>query len=285
MKLPGQDNDDGYAMAALMVAMSVTALLMTAAMPVWKQIERREREEELVFRGQQYVRALRLFSAKYANASPPNIDVLVDQRFLRKKYKDPITNDDFQPLLAGQAIPGTSTAPAGSGARGGTGSSAGSSPFGSGITGRGSAGSPQPAAAGRPGGATAPGGISPIGTPGAGATGGIMGVASKSKAQSIRLYNGRSHYNEWAFVNTAQQQAPGAGAPGTGAPGQRGGTGQQGTSPFGSGIGGQRGRGTNQPPGGGRGRGFGPGQSPFQPGRSPFEPSQPIQPGRGRGNQ
>lgn len=260
-------------MAALLVAMSVTAILMTVALPVWKQMERREKEEELIFRGQQYVRALRLFSAKYANASPPNIDVLVEQRFLRRKYKDPITNDDFLPILAGQPIPGTSTAPqtgAGAGGRGGT----AASPFGSGIGGR----APAPAQAA--GGATGGRGVSPIGTPGAGSTGGVMGVASKSKAASIRLYNGRSHYNEWAFINTPQQQAPGVGAPGAGAPGQRGGTPQPGTNPFGTGIGGQRGRGVNpgtQPAT--PGRGFGPGQSPFQP----VQPVQPVQPGRGRG--
>lgn len=269
-------------MAALMVAMTIAAIMMTVAMPVWKQMEQREKEEELVFRGQQYVRALRLFSTKYANASPPNLDVLVEQRFIRRKFKDPITNDDFQPILAGQAIPGTSTTPqtaaGGSGARGGT----GASPFGSGV-------GASPTTSQQPGGragATGPGGISSIGTPGAGATGGVMGVVSKSKDKSIRLYNGRSHYNEWAFINTPQQQAPGAGAPGTGVPGQRGGTGQQGTSPFGSGINGQRGRGNNpnQPPGG---RGTGPGSSPFQPGQSPFQPGQsPFgspQPGRGRG--
>jgi type II secretory pathway pseudopilin PulG len=277
MQLTGQDTDRGYAMAALMVAMSIMAIMMTVVMPVWKQMERREKEEELVFRGQQYVRALRLFSTKYANAAPPSIDVLVEQRFIRKKFKDPITNDDFQPILAGQAIPGTSTAPqSGSGARGGTGGTGGTGAFGRGIGGGSSPGQ----GLSRPGG-IATGGISGIGTPGAGATGGIMGVVSKSKDKSIRLYNGRSHYNEWAFINTPQQLAPGGGAPGTQIPGQRSGQGQQ-SNPFGSGIGGQRGRGSNpnQPPGG---RGFGQGSSPFQPGQSPFQP-QPTQPGRGRMN-
>src|SRR5262249_37430417 len=61
---------------------------------------------------------------------------------------------------------------------------------------------------GLPRGGTAPAGTSPIGTPGAGATGGVIGVASKSKDKSIRLYNGRNHYNEWAFINTPQTQTP-----------------------------------------------------------------------------
>src|SRR5687767_14014546 len=65
---------------------------------------KREKEAELVFRGNQYARAIGLFQRKFANTPPPTIDVLVEQRFLRKKYKDPITNDDFQPLYANQAM-------------------------------------------------------------------------------------------------------------------------------------------------------------------------------------
>jgi type II secretory pathway pseudopilin PulG len=287
MRLLGQD-DAGYAMAVLLVAMSVAAIMMTVAMPVWKQTAQREKEEELVFRGLQYVRALRLFSTKYANAAPPSLDVLVEQRFLRKKYKDPITNDDFQPILAGQAVPGATgstqqgSGRGASGARGATGStpfSGASTAFGSGISGSaGTQSQSQPARGGAQG-------ISPIGSPGAGAVGGIMGVVSKSKEKSIRLYQGRSHYNEWAFINTPQTQTPGAGAPGSAIPGRGQGPGQgpgQGTNPFGSGVG---------PRGGTGGRGPGgfpiqPGQSPFQPGQSPFgtgQPQQPIQPGRGRG--
>ena len=96
----------GYAMAALLVAMSVMAIMFTVVMPVWKQTARREKEEELVFRGRQYVHAIGLFQRKFANAFPPNIDVLVEQRFLRKKFKDPITNDDFAPIAAGQGVSG-----------------------------------------------------------------------------------------------------------------------------------------------------------------------------------
>ena len=51
MKLRGQRNargEAGYAMAALLVAISVMAVLLTAVMPVWKQMAQREKEEELV---------------------------------------------------------------------------------------------------------------------------------------------------------------------------------------------------------------------------------------------
>ena len=90
-------------MAVLLVAMSVMAVMMTVAMPVWKQMAQREKEQELIFRGQQYARAIGLFQRKYANTPPPTLDVLVQEHFLRKKYKDPITNADFVPIPAAAA--------------------------------------------------------------------------------------------------------------------------------------------------------------------------------------
>ena len=94
-------NERGFMMAALLVTLSVMAVLMGALVPVWSTAARREREEELVFRGEQYARAIMLFQRKYANARPPSVDVLLSERFLRKKYKDPITNEDFELLAAG----------------------------------------------------------------------------------------------------------------------------------------------------------------------------------------
>ena len=101
MKLEGQAprTERGYAMAVLLVGLGVMAILLTAAMPVWRQISQREREEELIFRGNQYARAIGLYQRKYANTSPPSLDVLLEQRFLRAKYKDPMVADgEFQLL-------------------------------------------------------------------------------------------------------------------------------------------------------------------------------------------
>src|SRR5262245_57042641 len=103
----GTARDAGYAMAALLVAMSSMAIMMTVAMPVWKHTVQREKEEELVFRGKQYIKAIELYGRKYANTQPPGIDVLVEQRFLRKKFKDPITNQDFDVVRANQPAPGS----------------------------------------------------------------------------------------------------------------------------------------------------------------------------------
>ena len=60
----------GYAMAALLVAMAVMAIVLSAAMPVWSHMIRREKEEELIFRGTQYARAINQYQRKFANASP-----------------------------------------------------------------------------------------------------------------------------------------------------------------------------------------------------------------------
>ena len=251
-------------MAALLIGMAVMAIVMTAAMPVWKHAAQREKEEELVFRGEQYVHAIALFQRKYANAYPPNIDLLVQQKFLRKKYKDPITGQDFVPLtqasMQGGVQPGApqrggqTPTPAGRGAQ---------QPAGRGLA------SP-----------TTPGGVGGVATPGGAPAGGIIGVTSKSTDSSIRLYKGRSHYNEWAFVYTAPVQAPSAVPGGRGQPGQRG---QQGQPQF-PGAGGIPGRGRGSPfpaAPNGPGRGNFPPFNPGGQGQPPMFPG-PAGPGRGR---
>ena len=101
---PDRSAERGYAMAALLIALAIMAILLTIAMPVWRHEARREKEAELVFRGEQYARAIALFKFKNANipnAVPPSIDFLVQNRFLRKKYKDPMTKDGEFVLIGG----------------------------------------------------------------------------------------------------------------------------------------------------------------------------------------
>jgi type II secretory pathway pseudopilin PulG len=190
-------SDRGYAMAALLVGMSVMAVLMSALLPVWTHLATREKEEELIFRGRQYARAIGLFQRKFANTPPPSIEVLVDQRFLRKKYKDPITNDDFQLIYANQPVAG----------------GGGTSP----VAPR--PGQPPSANLSTPAQQTLQSGF---GSTGAGPQGGVIGVTSKSKDASIKLYNGRDHYNQWAFVYIQTAQRPGESAGPGGQPRQPG---------------------------------------------------------------
>ena len=262
-------------MAALLVALAIMAILLSIAMPVWRHEAQREKEAELVFRGEQYARAVMLYQRQFANALPPSLDILLNDRYLRKKYKDPITGRDFQLLsgasaqanagvpggqVAGSRTPGgpvTSGTPTGTTATTGT-----SSAFGrSGMQTNNGTGS------GRATGTSAGGfGLGAGVGAGIGGTvpGGIMGVTSTSSAKSLRLYNGRGVYNEWTFVAVQRNLTAGGGAQGADTPG---GTGRGG-----------RGRGTQTPgpdslrPGGGMG---GPGSSPFRPPSGTFGTQQP----------
>jgi type II secretory pathway pseudopilin PulG len=233
-------DERGYAMAALLVGMSVMAIMLSMAMPVWRTASQREREAELVFRGEQYARAVELYQRKFAGAFPPSLDILLNERMLRKRYEDPMTEDgEFQLLYVGQDA----------GQAGQIG--AGGQPPRQGGPGTPARGGATPPAAGPLGG----------GFTGAGVRGGIMGVTSKSTATSLREYNGRGRYNEWAFVATPANVQAGTG---TGP--------QRGQGPQRGGRGAQPGR-QGQPPGTGPARGFPPpggGGAPATRGRQGF---------------
>ena len=93
----------GYAMAALLVALMVAGILLTRALPFWATFVKREREAELIWRGTQYARAIDLFRQKYGYVFPPDVETLLEERLLRKKYTDPMTADgEFQLLYADQ---------------------------------------------------------------------------------------------------------------------------------------------------------------------------------------
>ncbi len=222
-------------MAALLTMIAVMAILLSAALPVWRHEMRREREAELVFRGEQYVHAIGLFQKKFGTF-PPNVDVLVQQKFLRKKYLDPIAGTDFRPVFVGQlnqpGQPGRESSP----------------------------GAIAPGSAGQPSGV-------------AGGAGGLLGVASTSDESSVRIYKGRTKYSQWQFIFAGVAGRPGAPGgvqrPGPMGPGMRPGPGGQmgpgGRTGPGGGFGRPRGPGGQgeqpQPPPGG-GRPFGPGGRP-----------------------
>jgi type II secretory pathway pseudopilin PulG len=214
-------------MAALLVAMAVIAVVLSTTLPVFSTMARRERETELIFRGQQYARAVTLFQRKYGNALPPNLDILLSERFLRKQYKDPITKDDFQ--LVGPGSPelalAANAAPVQPG-RGGPAQQQGGRGEQQGARGeqQGARGGlqqqqlqqqqQQPAGRGMQSTNPVTAGTAP---------GGILGVVSKSKETSLRVYNNHDKYNEWVFLATQMSVAAGGGATGAQAPGGRGG--------------------------------------------------------------
>lgn len=94
-------------MVALLVSLNIMAIMLTVAMPVWRQMVQREREVELVFRGEQYRRAIQLYERRNGpGVLPPDLDALIEGRFLRKAFKDPITGGDFVLIRQGQEQPG-----------------------------------------------------------------------------------------------------------------------------------------------------------------------------------
>ena len=259
MCLEGQGGQRGYAMAALLVSIAVMTLLMSVAMPVWRTQAQREKEAELIFRGEQIARAINLYTRKMGGGNfPPNLDVLVQGRFLRKLYKDPMTEKgDWDLILAGSGVPGgggpQQQPQPGRGRTGGPSTGLGAPPPSSGR-GIGIGAQPQSPFSGRQGQGQAP---SFGGQPGAGGRGGLMGVRSKSKESAFRLYKGSgTHYNEWQFLFSSVSNRPGmpGGQNAPGLPG-RGGRGRPGIGPGGRG---------NAPDSGRPPRGSGPG--PFQPG-------------------
>lgn len=263
-------------MAALLVAMAVMAVALSTALPVFTTVAKREKEAELVFRGEQYARAIGMFQQKYGNALPPSVDVLLNEKFLRKRYKDPMTGADFVVLgpnspelaQAGAALPQQVQQALTPGTPGGGSGVVTMTPNGAGggvISMPGARGAPQSAfqTGAQSGTQTSGRGAQSTFTQGARDTqagqagGGIIAVTSKSSDSSMRLYNGKGKYNEWVFMALQASTAAGA-PPGSGAqtPDGRGG-------PAPGGRGGRGGRGGAQQPTpfGGRGNfGGGPGR-------------------------
>jgi type II secretory pathway pseudopilin PulG len=174
-------DDGGYIMVVLLIGIAVSAVWMGALLPAWRQQTVRQKEAELIFRGEEYARAIALYWRKNNQTLPPSFDVLVSQRYLRKKYLDPMTNREF--LAVGGVGPG-STSP---------------SPLPS----------PSPSAGGRAlGPGAAPGGQNPFG-----ARAGISGVRSTSTATSIVVYRGQTSYSQFPFDYIVALQRMGAGTP------------------------------------------------------------------------
>src|SRR3569833_2709239 len=97
--------EDGYMLVAVIFMMAILALSLAVAVPKVRESIQRDRDEETMQRGKQYVRAIQLYYRKF-HAYPPNVAALVktiDIRFLRKKYVDPTTGkEEWKPIMYGQ---------------------------------------------------------------------------------------------------------------------------------------------------------------------------------------
>ncbi|MFQ6084045.1 MAG: type II secretion system protein [Candidatus Aminicenantia bacterium] len=84
--------DKGYTLIVLMIGISVMSIFLMVAVPVWQTTIQREKEEELIFRGKQYVEAIRIYQMKHPGAFPKSLEELLKEKCIRKLYKDPMTD-------------------------------------------------------------------------------------------------------------------------------------------------------------------------------------------------
>jgi len=82
----------------LMAVMVITAL---AVAPAVIQQAKRDREEEMIHRGTEYARAIKKYYKKFGRfpASLEQLENTNDLRFLRRRYKDPLSKDGQWKLL------------------------------------------------------------------------------------------------------------------------------------------------------------------------------------------
>jgi type II secretory pathway pseudopilin PulG len=186
-RTPAGRGEKGFTLAALLVIMAVMAVFLGVAMQSASFQVQREKEEELVFRGNQIVEAIRLFRARNGRF-PTGLKQLAeaDPRVLRKQWSDPITGKtDWVPVFLGQDMQSSGGGPAG-----------GQQPEATPQAGQPQSEEPE---------------ATPGPTPGTGAfpdtlaVGPVIGVHSRSCATSIKVVDGRTRYCDWNFVFDASK--------------------------------------------------------------------------------
>lgn len=96
------DRVNGVVLLALLLTLALGAIGLMAAVDVWSLSRQREHEQQLLFAGDQYRRAIQRYYATAPPATPHVLpasleDLLEDKRFpvpvrhLRRLYSDPIT--------------------------------------------------------------------------------------------------------------------------------------------------------------------------------------------------
>jgi hypothetical protein len=230
----------GYTMLMVVFMVATMIIFATVVAPNLLTQGRRERETEMVWRGEQYERAIGLYYRKFGKY-PTKIEDLTKQtngvRFLRQAYNDPMNKDDgsWRFIYVGpngqligsvrhssvlQALTPPPTALSGASSLSGPGSGLGAvlsgalqpsnspnnPPGGAPTPGSGTTGPPGAPSAGQPGtqtnGAPAPDSLESQPQPLEGAVigGNIIGIGSKIQQPSIRVYEGGDTYQQWEFI-------------------------------------------------------------------------------------
>jgi type II secretory pathway pseudopilin PulG len=158
------------------MVIAIMAIMMAAAVEIVSFQAQREKEAELIFRGQQYVEGIRLYRQKYGRY-PMRMQEMweADPKVLRKKWTDPITGSEkWGVVLKGQEGREVSRPPGG----------------------------PRPTPTRTPV-------FERQREQGGEKVGPIVGVHSLSTETSIKVYEGRTQYNMWKFVLRDEGQGPG----------------------------------------------------------------------------
>ena len=188
---------EGYVLFGVLIGITLLGVGLTAAVTLWSQAVQREDEAELLFRGEAIVRALERFQQDRPGTLPETLDELVEGKYLRRAWRDPMTGRGFRILRAGEAAAGATAAAGVIGARPRPTNPAGEEE-------RGPAGS-EPQA--EPEGA-------------AEAATGITGVVSTSDLLSFRTYEGARRYSDWRFEAEVGAAAAGGESPNREPPGR-----------------------------------------------------------------
>ncbi len=227
--------DSGYMLLFLMLAVAVLTIAMLEVARNYRRSIVRDREVEMIHRGEQYERAVKRYYHKFGTY-PASIEQLEDTnkvRFLRKRYKDPISPDGAWKLVhitdvtmkAGGGLvltseaggsqtnssqtngggSGSTTGTATSGAASGTNSPAQDSGGTTGGTTGGTAGGTTGGSTGGATGNTGPAGSSSNGSNPVLGGGPVLGVVSKQKAEGIHSFGDKTKYNEWLFIYDPSQ--------------------------------------------------------------------------------
>ena len=231
---------NGYALLIVMMMATILLVSLTAALPNIYVQGQREREEELIFRGRQYARAIALFHQQF-NRYPASVKELLhtnQMSFLRQAYRDPMSKSGEWRFIHATATgvildskilgsPGQQNTPNSGGSQTNppkTGESTSGTASGQNTMGDGGFSLSGGQGTGTTSGQNTPGseGFSLSGGQGTGTSSGqsgqgtqdnsmfgeknqligayIVGVASTSPKTAIRVFEGRTHYDEWEFL-------------------------------------------------------------------------------------
>ena len=91
-------SESGHLLLAVMIGLTVMLIFLTVAAQQWSSLERRENEKELIFRGNQYTKAIRKYQMEHGGAYPTSLESLIEPgprrfRYIRKLFRDPMAPD------------------------------------------------------------------------------------------------------------------------------------------------------------------------------------------------